>query len=856
MWSTVRQQFQGSAERVLFSQGHPREPLKDAMETSARKLRFRHVYGREGTQEYYIGVYLQFGFTRKGMARLPHWLAGQGMSESVQYLTDGSLRSASFVELWDALKNFRKNNITESNARSALDKNPWTLVEWTEELIKRARERPELGTAEPGQAAESEQAPPEFIAAPRLRWSRSSDPEFASHVENLADIELAADRYRIQSGNTTLAMLFRNSDGSYSVNPEEIVLPAHNPELMVNVVDDLGDSPASQLVTLWDSTKEVSVFDLSTGRSISEDSRLVSEKEYGLLLSNDLELAPASLSFHSVGGSSRSKRIYRVAELANRPVSVMLGGETIWKSELGLKPDEPSSSEPPNWTKDMNVQVIPSNQIDLANALPVSLSIAGIDEEASLTYIRVGAQPLDFVKSEDGAYDSVPFDILARLSPKTATPAFEVKVGLRRNGEQANVTRSLVLSVKGVLRMTDAGWQAVSPSESLSASEAKQSVYRILHPSISDRRGFALMEGSVSLSRLWTIPRPIHSIGGYGAPLGVRRPYNWVSDHDLLTVAGEAHDRGVVETAVEGQNRILRIYLNQQLEPGELHSVVFWIPGKPPALLPAQKYVAHPDDALDIWDVRCPEGFTVEDGFVTISYDGARIGLWWSAIPYLSMVEQSNALNTAAMLRWMRAPILSRSWLDEVRGFVRAYPAHTLKAWLEEEGLPDGLDHSAESEVWRAAVREIFSGWTPDAKSAMSVIRELGQKGNDINEFLSAALQKLTRLDPLLMGRMARALIRAPEIVDSIHAMHCLVAELPSDATSFDFDQREKELLDEVADQMQIDNRFIEGIVRRVIPVFDYSDLSTVDRNNTQVALNIAPFREYLGLRVLSSLLN
>ena len=244
-------------------------------------------------------------------------------------------------------------------------------------------------------------------------------------------------------------MLFRNSDGSYSVNPEEIVLPAHSPELMVNVVDDLGDSPASQLVTLWDSTEEVSIFDLSTGRSISEDSRLASGKEYGLLLSNDLEVAPAGLPFHSVGGSSRSKRIYRVAELANRPVSVKLGDEIIWKSEPGLKPDKPSSSEPPNWTKDMNVQVMPSNQIDLANALSVSLSISGIGEEASLTYIRVGAQPLDFVKSEDGAYDSVPFDILARLSPKTATPAFEVKVGLRRNGEHESVARSLVLSVKG-----------------------------------------------------------------------------------------------------------------------------------------------------------------------------------------------------------------------------------------------------------------------------------------------------------------------------------------------------------------------------------------------------------------------
>ena len=46
------------------------------------------------------------------------------------------------------------------------------------------------------------------------------------------------------------------------------------------------------------------------------------------------------------------------------------------------------------------------------------------------------------------------------------------------------------------------------------------------------------------------------------------------------------------------------------------------------------------------------------------------------------------------------------------------------------------------------------------------------------------------------------------------------------------------------------------GIVRRVLERLDYSDLGTVDRNNAEVALNVAPFREYLGLKVLSSLAN
>ena len=77
VWAAVRRPFPNSVERALFAHGQPREAFKDAMEASARKLNLRHVYGQEGTQEYYLSVYLQFGFTRRGMARLANWLVGQ-----------------------------------------------------------------------------------------------------------------------------------------------------------------------------------------------------------------------------------------------------------------------------------------------------------------------------------------------------------------------------------------------------------------------------------------------------------------------------------------------------------------------------------------------------------------------------------------------------------------------------------------------------------------------------------------------------------------------------------------------------------------------------------------------------------
>ena len=56
---------------------------------------------------------------------------------------------------------------------------------------------------------------------------------------------------------------------------------------------------------------------------------------------------------------------------------------------------------------------------------------------------------------------------------------------------------------------------------------------------------------------------------------------------------------------------------------------------------------------------------------------------------------------------------------------------------------------------------------------------------------------------------------------------------------------------------MGMDTRFLErGIVRRVLERLDYTNLSTIDRRNLEAALSVAPFREYISLRILSRLAN
>ena len=859
VWSAVRKSYPKLIESRLFIQGHPKATLKDAMEASARKLNLRNVYGQEGTQEYYLSIYLQFGFTRKGMARLPHWLAGQGTSESIQYLTGmrgHANRSESFVAFWDVLRNYRRNNITADHARSAVMSSPWVLPEWADDLLKRSQDRPELGTADPGRLVETEETPPEFLSPPILRWDMPAASEFVCDIVNLADFDLTADRYVVRSGKQVLARLFESRDGGYRSDPEQLVIPAAHPEFTATIVDDAGDSPGSQLVTLWDSMEEVELFNLNTGRLVPESDgfQLGSGSRYGLLASADLEVEPAGLRFHLVGSGDYPKKLYLVEGGATQDVSVRLEGEEIWRS--GSPASGRDTRVEPDWAASVTPQLTPSNRLDLSGDPSVSVSVFGLDDDTSVTYVRIGARPLGFERLEDGAFCTENFNILSLLSPKSANPGLEVKIGLRRQDERANVTRNLALQISGALRFTADGWQSVPPSDPMPASDAKQYAYRILPPP-SDRRGdLALMEGPVLLRRLWTMPRPFDSIGGYGAPLSVRAPYNWVERDDLLTISDEVYDPGFIEAYLADSEGSVTLWLSQPLEPGELHSVAFWSPGAPPFISPAQGAVSHPDGSLDVWDVQCPEWFSDSEGLVAISYDGVRLGGNWPAVPFeIAAVDDGGALQTAAMLRWLHAPIVSRAWIEPIRKFAHRHPAAALRAWLGDDGLPDTLSHADMSDHWMSAVRQIFSEWTPSASEAVSILNELGQEAGQGNSY--AALWKLSRLTPILMGKVVRALIKFPQVRGGIHTMRLQMAELPPEAIDADIGTREGELLNQVADLMGMNATFLErGIAHRALDSLDGSTLSVADRRNLETALNVPPFREYLSLRILSRLAN
>ncbi|HQU45316.1 MAG TPA: hypothetical protein PK867_21045, partial [Pirellulales bacterium] len=119
LWSSVRDKFPAEIRSLLFLQGQPLPRLKDMIDAAVQELHLRHVLDRDDTLKWYVTTYLQFGCTHQGLlAHLPQWLCGAGMTTAVEFLLSGALASESFRDVWQALRYYRRDWVTEHQVRS------------------------------------------------------------------------------------------------------------------------------------------------------------------------------------------------------------------------------------------------------------------------------------------------------------------------------------------------------------------------------------------------------------------------------------------------------------------------------------------------------------------------------------------------------------------------------------------------------------------------------------------------------------------------------------------------------------------------------------------------------------------
>ena len=457
VWPAVENKFQPRTRRLLFMRGHPTSLYKEAIEAVAHLWKLRHVFGLEGTQNYYVSIYLQFGFTLKGLEQLPFWLAGFSQTAAIQHLLLApSLGSATFKQLWSALRDFRQNRITEKHLRQTLESNPWVLPEWTDEIVLRAREKLEIDPTPTGQAGANDDQPLSFLEPPRLQWDPPADPLFISRPINLSALDLSTERYELRMGNRVLATLLRQPDESYLLDRESLLFPCQAAQPTISLVDDAGTSHTNLQLDLWDPTEDVTVYELPSGRRLDAwQNRLNPRRAYVLLTASDLEIQPSPAIWHWVGGE---RRLSLLSPEWSPQLQILLDGEVFWTPYVssGTRQSQPE----PAWVRGVQLISKSSNsRVTLGEAL--RLRVVGLRPDVQVDFVRLGTRPLDFHQSGE----LVDVEVFS-VTPEIAASGLNFILGLRQENERVRIRRTLDhIDIIGGVRLTEKGWEPIDPED-------------------------------------------------------------------------------------------------------------------------------------------------------------------------------------------------------------------------------------------------------------------------------------------------------------------------------------------------------------------------------------------------------
>lgn len=854
LWSIFQQEsFLKSTTHILYAGGQPTRIHKDALEAAARWLNLRHVFGIEGLQNWFDTVYLQFGFTYRGfLRRLPEWLVGQGRTQAIQHLLDGSMKSETFRTLWDSLRNFRRKNIKAEQMRSRLASNPWILPEWIDEVLTQATARIELGEGTETTSSEANDYVEPFVTEPILRWDPPKPPEFICFVSNIAQFELLDPLYYVMINGRVHTQLQRSSDGIYVFYPsEEIVLPTALPILVATLISSTGQVIASNTLTLWDMNEEITVFRALSGKRIDVwQDMMRAETAYFFITAPDISLEPASPYWCKLDAQGTILSLINAGWPAS--MNIQLNGQMLWQPNMkGL-----IKGEEPRWTRSVDIFFYDTpNQVSFGDVIQATIHYPN---DISVSFIRLGSKPINFTEQDAESITTEPIIVNPdMLFHGSHLAELSFTIGIRKEASFARITRTLSIEFVGAAMLSMQGWTALQPETTMTVEQAKTFPVQIFRPKI---KNWALLENDAWIGRPHLTPHPIGSLAGLGAPVKLRfGPYNAIEPDTLLV--REVVNRGIIadlELDYKGDDRSYLIHLSYPIELDELHKVVIWDEN-------GQLHIDNSDYMLvqvrgtASWVLELPDT-AARPLVIAIAYNGVWIGVWWEKdwSKVLQRRYLQDVKTVATMLRWFHLPILSDQYLSQVQLLVKHSGSYILPIWLSDTLSQSDLRWASADDQWLSAVRTVFKYWQPSDMASRRLVTQLGGTDENLEELLLRTAWRLLRVDPLLMGKVLQRFVSdvyLPQFGPS--ATHTLFRTLLStfaeSASDNDMQRYKTSLLEVTSDTMgDVDVNFIRrGLLEPALRVFSGKSIKTLEENNIALALSIEPFRRLLGITVL-----
>jgi hypothetical protein len=485
-----------------------------------------------------------------------------------------------------------------------------------------------------------------------------------------------------------VARLLRQPDGSYHADQGgQLRLPFIAGYLRVELVSLLGEIAATQEIEVSNPGAEVTLYDCTTGARIidSDNTHLVQNHRYALVLSDDLEVTPTPLFEYR--GAGTGFKVVALPPHTSGLVRVKLAGEPLYEWSIVPRLAVDSSQ----------VKLIWGNYLD-GNHAGAAYARLLLPAGWTLRRARKDLHTLGFGQTGNGVLQSETF----LITPEDHVR--DVRIELHLHFKGVLVRKSCRLSIPGKCVL----WQKRGMQDFVNfarerplytySAEQDRFLFRLPVPKEKTTprdvalhyREHVLMEGAFFHRRLGQSPTTLGRLHGFGQRLTVMH-HGFNSNEPVLEVAEAVIDTGVVNRLRQKDGEPLALELRQPIYPGPEHQVLIVASNLTISVHPCE-FVQGSKNLRIILGTEAP----LENHLaVGLFFRGVRLGSIWNhreadRLRAASAKGAEQALLVARLMRIFKFPILSENYA----GFSRPLALNNLPAfvtaWLEE--LPVRFD--------------------------------------------------------------------------------------------------------------------------------------------------------------------
>jgi hypothetical protein len=669
LWHSVADACSPALQRELFGNSdYPVGEARDALSEACHTLGLRHQLNLPGKHRFWRTVLLQFGFSAKvGAARLPFWLAGYNVPDTIRaLLTEGDENSSHyFQELWRELERWNRRS-GEVGLEERLHKNPWYPAESHDALR-------ESFTADRDPAlylplrAEDEDANPSIFGSPRLRdtvWNLTLSNHLPVEIANAPGAVL-----RLYVEGIGWRKLVRDGDGRRQMDEGSLRVrisdALETPSREIHVLGG-GGTLYRERFAFWTDEEDLILFRGEAGRRVRDLARFTPEAgcPYAVVARSDVQLRAAS---GNIDCSERGEDwcLYRFSQGLPPEFAATVEGHPLWS------PNAAPPACPMLQGASLGVHEVSATRLQLRAHLP-----AGWKAER----FRFGGTRFT---GGDGTLEISPaFEYAGKLAHAV------VSRGSERHAVELRADKVGTIATGAAFQNADGRWCELR-------SDAPLDVGRIEGRTLATRWDAHRADDpwlTLGHHPLRSAPHTarLQRLMAMGEPLQLRFGLMNEDRAARVTIAPAVYSTGLL-SEVRVAEDLYQLGLREHVELADELRIWVWEQGcTTPRLLPVDEVQAHDGQTLSILRLSAPRpiGWALAlDGrwrgarfhAEACSENWAYISTAWLDV----IVNSNNWQELAAVLRWWRFPALMEPFCDTIQEQASQHPFQTLRAWTE-----------------------------------------------------------------------------------------------------------------------------------------------------------------------------